>query len=200
MDHSTPTDVGLVTDAKSAGRWGAPTARDSSLFDGAIGGDKTGLPRAGKRWQGAGRRCGLHPGQESEMAQVAAVRVAVLVNAAGQRDGGQKRAQKNQAGKRPLGGRNLLCRDADGPYSIAARKAGGAGSQQRSRNPECERRSSAGAGEVGFPELEGRFSRMSGRAERGARRNEPSLAGRKVRDSDAPKQAGVHSGRGGGAG
>ncbi len=84
------------------------------------------------------------------MAQVAAVPAAVLMHAAGQGDRGQKRTQKNQAGKRPLGSRNLLCRDADGPYSIAGEKGCRALAQEK----------------WVFPELECRFPRMSGMVHR----------------------------------
>jgi|SRR5271166_3551104 len=108
--------------AKSAGRRGTPTARDASLFDDAISGAKTALPLAGNQRQGAGRWCSLDPGKESKVAQVAAVRVAVLVDAAGQREGSQQRAYHDQARKPPPDSCNLLWRSTDGPYSIAAER------------------------------------------------------------------------------
>lgn len=108
MDHSTSTETGLVKDAKSAGWRSAPAAGNAGMFNDAIGGIETGLPLAGEGRQGIGRWRGLHPRQESEMAQVAAMRVAVLVNAAGQSDRDQQGAYDDQTCKRTSGGRDLM--------------------------------------------------------------------------------------------
>jgi len=150
--------------AKSAGRRSTSTARDTGLLDNAIGGIKTGFPLAGEQRQCAGRGSGLYPGEKAEMAQVAAVGIAVLVDAARKRKGSQQGAHNDQAGKRPPCSCNLLWRNADGPHSIAAEEATGPGVNDWGPLESRWRRRWESRKRQFFSELEGRHARMSGMA------------------------------------